>query len=300
MRLPWLLLPLLLAACQAAPARLPATAGAAAYVAPPAGKPIALAVGGRLVGKSKIPEGLVTASKGALLLKGAAIISNGGAPLSGPVAAPLVPTGGGSLVAPYGLLAEGQKVLAGFPVRLLDVAGSPALDAAGKPYETVTTADGTYEFATTPVGQNLIVALDLPGGLGRVIGFLPAPAGAGTRNVDLEGVGTHVLGYLLDQQIKGDAARFARLVPADEAGARADAEAALAAAAKGRLDADSLATNKLVATVGVWRGLSQPFDRRLKAIARTLDGLPPLTPPPRAVPSGTPSASAAPSAVPSP
>jgi hypothetical protein len=308
MRSPWPLLALALAfaACQPVrPSLIGAGTGAPTYVPPPSGAPRPLSAGGRLVGKSKIPEGLVAASSGLLQAQGAAIVSNGGAALTNNGGAALSPTAGmpaaGASAAPYGLLAEGQKPLAGFAVRLLDAAGQPLLDPAGKPYTATTDANGDYAFAETPAGKNAIVALDLPNGLGRVMGFLPAPAGLATRNVDLEGVGTHVLGYLLDQHVKGDAARFERLDPKEEQAARADAEAALTAAAGGRLVADSLATARLLAKVEVWRELSQPFDQRLKAIARALDGLPPAIPSPSPTrsPSVRPSASLVPSAGPS-
>ncbi|MBC8129053.1 MAG: hypothetical protein H7Y08_01880, partial [Rhizobiaceae bacterium] len=44
------------------------------------------------------------------------------------------------------------------------------------------------------------------------------------------------------------------------------------AAAKGRIEAATLKTESLIKTIGVWRGLSQPFDKRMTAIELTVDG----------------------------
>ena len=229
--------------------------------------------GGALTGKAKIPTGVVAGGGGLISDKGVGVVANAGGQVVSNGGSQVIANGGGQLGAPaigFRLLAEGQRPLVGFKVRLVDASGAPALDPAGRPYEAETDADGAFAFARTPAGRSLVVELALPGALGRLVGFAPASGGSG--EVALEGVGTHVLGYVLAQVVQGDQARLERLDAASEAAARADAEAALAQAAGGVIAADSLAPASLVATVGVWRELSAPFDARLAAIERQVAG----------------------------
>lgn len=231
------------------------------------------ALGGALSGRAAIPQGVLAKATKLISDNGYGVVSNQGGAVVANNGGQVVANNGGQaiaapfqLLAPYTLMAAGQRALIGFPVRIVDAQGAPVLDAAGKPYEAATDRLGRYAFRATPRGRNLLVELALPGDLGTMRAFLPDAAAGAPRTADVEGVGTHVLGYVLATYVKADQARLDRLEADAEAAARAEAEKALAAVAKGVIDADSVAEAALVKTVGVWRELSEPFDASLAAI----------------------------------
>jgi hypothetical protein len=211
--------------------------------------------GAPIAGLAQLPTSLLTgAGAGILSEHGAGVVSNNGAMLVGK--------------SKYGLLATGQKPAIQFKVQVVDAAGAPVLDAAGQPYEAVTGEDGRFSIPRRPLGHNLLLKLALPGEAGALLALLPED---GTREVALEGVGTHVVGYVLDQFVAGKQSALDRpLGPAvDDAIARA--EDALAAVAGGKLEVKSLATASVVATVGVWRDLSQDFDRQIRVVQQVVN-----------------------------
>ena len=115
--------------------------------------------GGGLVGKSKIPTGLVANNAGSLLSdSGGSVIANNAGNIIANNAGGLVSNNAGS----FKLLSVDEAPLVGFPVTIVDAAGNPVLDEKGQPYRTTTGKDGSYTFAHTPRGANLIIRLDLP------------------------------------------------------------------------------------------------------------------------------------------
>ncbi|MDB5097746.1 MAG: repeat-containing protein [Cyanobacteria bacterium RYN_339] len=217
-----------------------------------------------LMGRASLPVGLLTgAGAGILSEHGVGIIANNAGQMAGTNGGTVLANNGGQIVGKtkFTLLASGQKAAIGFKVQLVDAAFATVYD------EAQTDEEGRFAFTKVPGGHNLLARLELPGEAGRLVGLVPDGA---TQELVLEGVGTHVVGYVLDQYVKADQATLDRLSGADAAEAVARAEAALAAVAMGKLDAASLAGPSVVKTVGVWRSLSKDFDGQLDAIKRKL------------------------------
>ncbi len=258
----------------ASPASAPTLAaspgpGPLGLAAPPTGGPgggLVSDAGSGLIGKVKAPTSLISDA-------GSGLVSDAG---SGVVA-----NGGGR----YALRAATDQIaFAGARVALLDAAGQPLRDAAGKPLEAFTDALGAFAFAAAPPPVALIVAVDLPGGKGRLEAIVPRADGARRADVDL--FSTLVSAYVGERYVRpqADPAGTLAKLPADvEATTRARAAEAFArgdAAVPARLTtADAVATaEKLRAADGAFDGQMEAV-RRLLVAAGQLDlgaGLPAL------------------------
>lgn len=220
--------------------------------------------GSGLIGKVKAPTTLVSdAGSGLVSDAGSGVVSNNGAG--------------------YRLAAAPEQVpLAGLRVALLDAAGTPLVDAAGQRLEATTDALGAFAFAAAPPPVALIVAVELPGGKGRLEAIVPKAEGARRADVDL--YSTLVSAYVGERYVRpqADPAGTLAKLPADvEAATRAKAEAAFGLgeiAAPTRLTtADAVAaTEKLRAADGAFDGQMEEV-RKLLVAAGQLDlgaGLP--------------------------
>lgn len=200
-----------------------------------------------LVGKVKLPTGLV---------------SNNGGGLVAPNSGRIVSDNGGGLR----VLALGEEQpLAGARVQLLDAAGRAVKGADGQPLEALTAADGSYRFERIPAGHNLVVAIVLPDGRGEASALVPR--GTGSVDVNLSSSLTSAL--VLHGYVRGSASPEATLdrLSADvEAGTRHAAAAALS-----RLpDAapTNLGTGPVLQAVQALGRRDPDFARQLEAVRR--------------------------------
>jgi streptogramin lyase len=219
----------------------------------PAAAPVISNNGGSLQGLVRAPLAVVQASGLARVEGGVAIISDNGGGLVGK--------------AKYALhAAPAELPLAGATVRLLDPAGRPLNDTAGKPLTAVTGPDGRYTFAEAlPTGSYVAVA-DL-GPAGRLAGTI-TPGG---KQADLDLNSSLTTGYILEKYLKGQADPQAALdrLPAEvEADTRAKAATALA---EGRVAIpETLTPERVVATVESLRKGNSAFDAQLETVKRIL------------------------------
>ncbi|MDB5098451.1 MAG: hypothetical protein JWM80_2872 [Cyanobacteria bacterium RYN_339] len=255
----------------ASPSPLAIAASHAPLAASPAPLPSVLAVpttlpptptliannGASLTGKVKIPASLV-ANNGSNLVVNAAgsVISDHGAGI--------VSNNGSG----YRLQGLAEKPLAGFKVAIVDGGGVAVLDDAGKPYEAVTGADGSYAFQKVPGGANLVLRVDIPGTQGAMTSYLPA-GGAAARQVDIDGVSTLVLGYIIQRFVASQANPGAVLqkLPGDvETETRRRAEKAL----DPNLALTTLAPAKIVEAVDGLRRKDADLDSQLTLVEHLL------------------------------
>ena len=191
---------------------------------------------GRLTGKVKLPEGLLSNN-------GGGIISDNGGGLIGNNGGGIISDNGGGVVANNGgryALAQAAEVpAAGVVVALLDAAGAPVAGPDGRPLEATTDAGGAYAFPAAPGDRPLVVAVRLAGGLARALAPQDRAAGA---PVDVDLAAALTAGHVLGTYVTG-AARpheaLAKLPASLAAATRAAAAAALGKrpeAAPARLD----------------------------------------------------------------
>ncbi|MFP5502059.1 MAG: hypothetical protein ACLGIN_06190 [Candidatus Sericytochromatia bacterium] len=211
--------------------------------------------GGSLIGKVKIPTGLIANNSSSL------IANNGGG---------VIANNGGGLISDKGLgyqtLAIAEKPLVGFTVYIADAEGRAIPDPDGKPYTAVTDAEGGYRFEATPRGQHLVVRVLLPEEVGPMIAYMPDAAEGQARSVDVDGTSTLVMGYILNQLVKGDLAVLQKLPAEAEAETRRKAAAALG----DELPLASFKPEALVALVESIRGADTAFDEQVEYVERLL------------------------------
>jgi sugar lactone lactonase YvrE len=208
--------------------------------------------GGALTGKTKIPAGIIANNAGSLISdSGGSIVANNAGNLISDHGGALISNNSAGLTGKTKFeLLQAQATLqespaAGFPVTIVDAAGKPVLDDKGQPYHAVTGKDGTYTFARTPRGANLIVRVDLPAAVGPMFAYLPNSTAGTARQADVGGASTLVLSYVLEKFVKNQSDPNATLqkLPGDvEATTRAKATSAL-------IDAPDLASFKPEAIV---------------------------------------------------
>ncbi|MDB5097645.1 MAG: serine/threonine protein kinase [Cyanobacteria bacterium RYN_339] len=140
--------------------------------------------GATLSGHVKAPAPLLSEN-------GLGVISNHG---SG-----VVSNNGGNIVSDHGggyRLLTAETVQVPVPravVSLLDAAGHPLLDAAGKALTTTTAADGTYAFNAPLPAHGVLVQVELPGGHGQLASVVPRAQ----ATADLDLISTLSTGYVV-------------------------------------------------------------------------------------------------------
>ncbi|MDB5097108.1 MAG: repeat containing protein [Cyanobacteria bacterium RYN_339] len=236
------------------PAAADVVTGAAGIISEHGGSIIANN-GGALTGKVKIPSGIIANNAGSL------ISNNGGG---------IIANNAGNLISDHGvgyvLQALDEKPASGFAVSIVDAAGKPVLDDAGKPYTATTDAQGGYRFEKTPAGANLVVRVELPPAVGPMLAYLPDAKAGSARAADVNGPSTLVMGYILAKYVKGDAKVLAKLPATVEADTRAKAAAAIGDA----LDLKGFKPDALVPAVDGLRAKDPTFDQQVKAVEKLL------------------------------
>ncbi|HEY9720811.1 MAG TPA: hypothetical protein V6D47_02290, partial [Oscillatoriaceae cyanobacterium] len=211
--------------------------------------------GGALIGKVKIPTGLVDAHSASL------VSNNGGG---------IVSNNSGGLISDKGLgfrvLALDEKPLVGFNVTIVDASGTPVNDAQGKPYQTTTDANGSYTFTKTPRGENLLVRVELPSDVGPMLAYLPDTDAGASRTSDVDAASTLVMGYILDQYVKGQQTVLQKL-PAQAAD---DTQTKAQAAIGDTLALNAFTTTQIDQTVDALRSKDQAFDAQVKYVQSLL------------------------------
>jgi sugar lactone lactonase YvrE len=249
---------------------------------------------GSLIGKVKIPSGIVSDSGGTLIANngsclisdsGLGLISEHGLGLIGKVkAAGVVSNNAGNLVAnngggligktkyllsvpAFGLLADdGEVPLGRAPLVIVGADGQPVHDAQGKPFIAISDATGTYRFEHTPVGSNFIVEVFLPTPVGDMTGLLSKEDRRETRSVDVGLASTLVMDYVLGQFVKGDSKVLDRLPAAVEA----DAQAKVVTAANGQLAVKNFQAAAVKLGVDALRHRSEALDTQFAYIKELL------------------------------
>lgn len=225
--------------------------------------------GGGLIGKVKVPSGIIANH-------GSSLISNNGSAVRVAGEAKLISDAGGGLLSNHGgglqgagsglisnngsayaLLglgrglaqAEGDRPVEGVLVAVVDAEGRVLADEQGQAYAVRTDAQGAYRFDRTPIGRNLILAVAMPESVGPMLAFLPDAAASASRPaVEVTGVSTLAMGYVLRQFVANQAQPtevLQRLPAQEEAKTR---EALLAAGGSGA-DLGSFLAQGVVAKV---------------------------------------------------
>lgn len=218
--------------------------------------------GGQLIGKVKIPSGIVANNSGSLISdQGGAIIANNGGGLIGDAGGSLIGDAGGSLIGKtkLRLLATADAPAAGFTVTLCDAGGTPFKDAAGKPFQATTDAAGSYTFARTPRGANLVARVDLPPAVGPMVAYVPDAEPGARREVDVDGTSTLVMGYVLETYVRPQA-KPREVLAKLPARVEADTRARLAAAVGEQWPAKRFDAGAIRAAVGSLRARDAGVD----------------------------------------
>ncbi|MDB5101120.1 MAG: repeat containing protein [Cyanobacteria bacterium RYN_339] len=238
-----------------------ACTGKAPAAATPTKRPVAASA------RPSTPPVIATTGAGIISDNGGGVISNNGASLTGKVkaAAGIISDNAAGLTSKVKrrLLAVAENPVAGVVVTLETAAGQPVLDAKGQPYTSTTGADGSYGFDFKGNTGNLVVRASL-GAKGDLVAFTPKDATGEKRTIDVDTVSTLVLGYILDQYVKGDPKILDKL-PADvEADTRAKAASALVAVP------DALTPARIVAAVEDLRKANPAFDAQMEVVKKLL------------------------------
>lgn len=215
---------------------------------------------GQLVGAVRCPATILSDN-------GLGIIGNNGGGIISDNGLGVISNNGGS----YHLLGTAAEVpLKNVTVALLDAQGHAVTGPDGKPLTAVTDAAGNYTFKGIVPGNNLVVAVVLPGNKGTLRAIAPR-SGADVRRTDLSLVSSLTTGYILDQYVLGQAEPQKTLdkLPANvEADTRAKAAAAFATS--GMAVPDSLTDAAAVAAVARLRTQDGPLDAQLQVVKRLL------------------------------
>ncbi len=154
--------------------------------------------GAGIIGKVKIPSGIIANNGGSLLSdKGVGVISENS---SG-----IIANNGSGLVGKtkYALAQAADDLpLAEATVTITGADGAPINDPAGKPYVARTDRAGAYRFERTPTGRNFLVKVTLPAAVGDMVALLPQARVATELAVDARS--TLVMGFIASAFVKGD------------------------------------------------------------------------------------------------